>query len=156
MNELYDTFENGFTLLGATAVEDKLQDLVPETISALYQAGINIWVLTGDMQNTAINVAYSCNLLNETMTQYIISSDQEEECTLDLKSATQKLNDNPTQIAALVIHGKSLVHVLKKEHEKQFFDFVSKCKIVICCRVSPLQKGFFFFSFLLSIFPFHL
>ncbi len=50
-------------LLGATAIEDKLQDGVPETIHTLQSAGIKIWVLTGDRQETAINIGMSCKLL---------------------------------------------------------------------------------------------
>lgn len=43
-------------LLGATAIEDRLQAGVPETISTLMRADIKIWVLTGDKQETAINI----------------------------------------------------------------------------------------------------
>ena len=49
-------------LLGATAIEDKLQDGVPECIHSLADAGIKIWVLTGDKQETAINIGYSCRV----------------------------------------------------------------------------------------------
>lgn len=46
-------------LLGATAIEDRLQAGVPETISTLMRADIKIWVLTGDKQETAINIGES-------------------------------------------------------------------------------------------------
>lgn len=49
---------------GATGIEDRLQDGVPETITALRKAGLQIWVLTGDKQETAINIAYACKLLD--------------------------------------------------------------------------------------------
>ena len=55
------------TLLGATGIEDKLQEDVPESISSLRKAGIVIWVLTGDKQETAINIAYSCKLFSKNM-----------------------------------------------------------------------------------------
>lgn len=51
-------------LSGATGIEDRLQDGVPETIAALRKAGLQIWVLTGDKQETAINIAYACKLLD--------------------------------------------------------------------------------------------
>lgn len=51
------------TLIGATAVEDRLQDNVPETIRDLIQANIKIWMLTGDKLETAENIAISCNLI---------------------------------------------------------------------------------------------
>ena len=54
-------------LLGATAIEDKLQDGVPQTIANLRKTGIKIWVLTGDKQETAINIGYSCQLLSDEL-----------------------------------------------------------------------------------------
>ena len=54
-------------LTGATGIEDRLQDGVPETIQALRKAGIVVWVLTGDKQETAINIAYSCALFQPNM-----------------------------------------------------------------------------------------
>ncbi|VCW98126.1 unnamed protein product, partial [Gulo gulo] len=56
--------ETNLHLLGATGIEDRLQDGVPETIAKLRQAGLQIWVLTGDKQETAINIAYACKLLD--------------------------------------------------------------------------------------------
>ena len=52
---------------GATGIEDRLQDGVPQTIRALRDAGIVVWVLTGDKQETAINIAYSCALFTPNM-----------------------------------------------------------------------------------------
>ena len=56
--------ESNLSLLGATAIEDKLQDGVPETIAHLLEAHVHVWVLTGDKQETAINIGHSCRLLN--------------------------------------------------------------------------------------------
>ena len=53
-----------FDLVGSTAIEDKLQDDLAETISFIKEAGIKLWVLTGDKIETAINIAYSCNLIS--------------------------------------------------------------------------------------------
>lgn len=58
-----DMVETNLTLLGATAVEDRLQNGVPQTIEALAMAGIKVWVLTGDKLETAINVGYSSSLI---------------------------------------------------------------------------------------------
>lgn len=58
-----DEIEQNFTLLGSTAIEDKLQDEVEDTIKSLKSAGIKIWVLTGDKIETAINIGFSCGLL---------------------------------------------------------------------------------------------
>ncbi len=62
------------TLIGSTAIEDKLQDEVGETIAAIKEANINIWVLTGDKLETAINIGYSCSLLDNTVAQTIIDA----------------------------------------------------------------------------------
>jgi P-type E1-E2 ATPase len=63
LEDIYDSFERNIFLLGATAVEDKLQDEVPQTIHSLQEAGIKIWMLTGDKLETAENIAESCNLI---------------------------------------------------------------------------------------------
>ncbi|XP_035765721.1 phospholipid-transporting ATPase ID-like, partial [Neolamprologus brichardi] len=67
LDELYEEIEKDMMLLGATAVEDKLQDGVPQTIEQLAKADIKIWVLTGDKQETAENIGYSCNMLRGEM-----------------------------------------------------------------------------------------
>ena len=72
--------ECNLNLLGATAIEDKLQDGVPEAIEALRQAGIRVWVLTGDKQETAISIGLSCKLLTADMQKIIINGNSEEEC----------------------------------------------------------------------------
>ncbi|CAG9334297.1 unnamed protein product [Blepharisma stoltei] len=61
--ELAEELEQNMTIVGATAIEDKIQENVPEAISTLINAGIKIWVLTGDKQETAINIGFSCHLL---------------------------------------------------------------------------------------------
>lgn len=50
---------------GATGIEDRLQESVPDTIVALREAGIQVWVLTGDKPETAVNIGYACRLLEE-------------------------------------------------------------------------------------------
>jgi phospholipid-translocating ATPase len=56
--------EQHLSLLGATAIEDKLQDGVPETIADLKRAGIKVWVATGDKLETAIGAPFrACCLL---------------------------------------------------------------------------------------------
>uniref|UniRef100_A0A3Q1HA55 Phospholipid-transporting ATPase n=1 Tax=Anabas testudineus TaxID=64144 RepID=A0A3Q1HA55_ANATE len=72
LDELYEEIEKDMLLLGATAVEDKLQEGVPQTIEQLAKADIKIWVLTGDKQETAENIGYSCNMLREEMKDVFI------------------------------------------------------------------------------------
>lgn len=60
LEKLYSGYEEGLTYVGATAIEDKLQYGVPETIATLIAANIRVWVLTGDKQETAIEIGKSC------------------------------------------------------------------------------------------------
>ncbi|XP_050571571.1 phospholipid-transporting ATPase IK isoform X6 [Cygnus atratus] len=67
MDSLYEEMEQNLELLGVTAIEDKLQDGVPETIQLLKLGNIKVWVLTGDKQETAMNIGYACKLLTDDM-----------------------------------------------------------------------------------------
>ncbi|NXP77030.1 AT8B3 ATPase, partial [Ramphastos sulfuratus] len=67
LDRLYEELEQNLQLLGATAIEDKLQDRVPETIQLLKLGNIKVWVLTGDKQETAMNIGYACRLLTDDM-----------------------------------------------------------------------------------------
>ncbi|XP_076258648.1 ATPase phospholipid transporting 8B isoform X2 [Rhynchophorus ferrugineus] len=72
LDAIYEEIERDMLLIGATAIEDKLQDGVPSTIANLILAGIKIWVLTGDKQETAINIGYSCQLLTDELVDVFI------------------------------------------------------------------------------------
>ena len=61
-----DEIESNLELIGVTAIEDKLQDEVPESIAKMISAGVKVWMITGDKQETAINIAVSCRLFNDT------------------------------------------------------------------------------------------
>jgi phospholipid-translocating ATPase len=67
LKECMHLLEDDLQLIGATGIEDKLQEGVPETIEALRHAGIKVWILTGDKQETAVNIGYSCMLLTDEM-----------------------------------------------------------------------------------------
>ncbi|XP_069057876.1 phospholipid-transporting ATPase IA isoform X2 [Pleurodeles waltl] len=143
LEESYEMIEKNLQLLGATAIEDKLQQNVPETIETLMKADIKIWILTGDKQETAINIGHSCKLLTKNMGLIVINEE-----TLDatreilshhcvtLGDALRKEND-----FALIIDGKSLKYALTFGVRQYFLDLALSCKAVICCRVSPLQKS---------------
>ncbi|XP_010529938.1 PREDICTED: phospholipid-transporting ATPase 1-like [Tarenaya hassleriana] len=175
--------ECNLNLLGATGIEDKLQDGVPEAIEALREAGIKVWVLTGDKQETAISIGLSCRLLTTDMRQIIINGHSEDDCRTLLtdakakyvtrsmseadesvkseneivnpylamvygpkSSAIQKLpyqEDVMISCAplALIIDGNSLVYILEKDLEADLFDLAIACRVVLCCRVAPLQKA---------------
>lgn len=141
-----EIIEHDFFLLGATAIEDRLQDGVPETIHTLQQANIKVWVLTGDRQETAINIGMSCKLLSEDMMLLIVNEESPAATRDNIQKKldairTQGDGTIETETLALVIDGKSLTYALEKDLEKLFLDLAIMCKAVICCRVSPLQKA---------------
>lgn len=136
--------ERDLVLLGATAIEDRLQDGVPETIATLQTAGIKVWVLTGDRQETAINIGMSCKLISEEMILIVINEDNKEstrEALARRLAACRSAPEAEPEVFALVIDGKSLGFALEKDLEKDFLDLAVMCKAVVCCRVSPLQKA---------------
>ncbi|XP_005107403.2 phospholipid-transporting ATPase ID [Aplysia californica] len=93
LDAIYEEIEQDMILIGATAIEDKLQDGVPETIANLALAGIKIWVLTGDKQETAINIGYSCRLLTDEMEEpFIIDGESMEEVESQMKQALEDID----------------------------------------------------------------
>ncbi|VDO03931.1 unnamed protein product [Rodentolepis nana] len=74
VNEVCEEIEQNLELVGATAIEDKLQDDVPQTIANMLSAGILVWVLTGDKQETAVNIGLSCRLISPNQTQLVINA----------------------------------------------------------------------------------
>ena len=74
-----ELIEDNFELIGSTAIEDKLQDEVAETIRDVKTAGIKLWVLTGDKVETAINIGFSCDLLDQEMEIFILDKTSTKE-----------------------------------------------------------------------------
>lgn len=146
LDKAAEIIEHDFTLLGATAIEDRLQDGVPETIHTLQEANIKVWVLTGDRQETAINIGMSCKLLSEDMMLLIVNEETAAATRDNLQKKldairTQGDGTIETETLALVIDGKSLTYALEPDLEQLFLQLAIMCKAVICCRVSPLQKA---------------
>ncbi|XP_039347593.1 probable phospholipid-transporting ATPase IM isoform X2 [Mauremys reevesii] len=164
----YEEIEKDMMLLGATAIEDKLQEGVTETIASLSLANIKIWVLTGDKQETAMNIGYSCHMLTDTMNEiFIVAGHTVTEVREELRKAKEHLfgqskdlsnghvfcekmqeskqgsvlEETVTGDYALVINGHSLAHALEADLENEFVEVACMCKTVICCRVTPLQKA---------------
>ena len=77
VERIQSEIEQEMLLVGSTAIEDKLQEDVAETIVALKQAGVKVWVLTGDKVETAINIGHSAGLLSKEMDQVIIETADE-------------------------------------------------------------------------------
>ncbi|PSS13389.1 Phospholipid-transporting ATPase [Actinidia chinensis var. chinensis] len=161
IDEEAEKIEKDLILLGATAVEDKLQNGVPECIDKLAQAGIKIWVLTGDKMETAINISFACSLLRQGMKQIIINLETPEIKALEKagekdaiakaskESVFRQISEGKAQVTssreiksfALIIDGKSLVYALEDGMKKLFLEVAVGCASVICCRSSPKQKA---------------
>eukprot|EP00301_Raphidiophrys_heterophryoidea_P000794 c10395_g1_i2.p1 GENE.c10395_g1_i2~~c10395_g1_i2.p1 ORF type:complete len:850 (+),score=221.38 c10395_g1_i2:35-2551(+) len=134
--------ETDLSLVGVSAIEDKLQEGVPETIEALIKANINIWMLTGDKEETAINIAYSCRLLDHSTlthltTATIPSSHDAQRVLTDLVSRN---NIEGPPLEQLVIDGKVLEWCLS-DHRELLLKIAPIARAVIVCRATPLQKA---------------
>ncbi|AHY75722.1 ADI_G0017490.mRNA.1.CDS.1 [Saccharomyces cerevisiae] len=163
-----DSIERELILLGGTAIEDRLQDGVPDCIELLAEAGIKLWVLTGDKVETAINIGFSCNLLNNEMELLVIKTTGDDvkefgsepsEIVDALLSKylkeyfnltgseeeifeAKKDHEFPKGNYAIVIDGDALKLALYGEDIRRKFLLLCKnCRAVLCCRVSPSQKA---------------
>lgn len=140
-----EEIERDLMLIGATAIEDKLQDGVPETIENLQKANIKIWVLTGDKEETAINIGYSANLLQEDMLRILLNAENCPDKTATLNNLNDGINmakNRGDKRAALVIDGHTMDQIFgDAQMEQKLYELGSHCISVICCRSSPLQKA---------------
>lgn len=146
MDLVAEEIETDLVLIGATAIEDKLQEDVPKCIALLRKAGIKVWVLTGDKMETAINIGFACNLLSKEMSLIVVQGKDVESVTKQIDDALVRAKlstaDGGTAENGLVIDGESLRYALEaKEARKKFLDLGTLCKSVVCCRVSPKQKA---------------
>ncbi|RAH59232.1 phospholipid-translocating P-type ATPase domain-containing protein [Aspergillus piperis CBS 112811] len=158
LEQVASEIEQNLMLIGGTAIEDRLQDGVPDTISLLADAGIKLWVLTGDKVETAINIGYSCNLLSNDMELIVfnVPGDQLERASQELDNQLQRFgligsdaellaarHDHrpPPPTHAVVIDGDTLKLMLGDELKQRFLLLCKQCKSVLCCRVSPAQKA---------------
>uniref|UniRef100_A0A672SBU7 Phospholipid-transporting ATPase n=1 Tax=Sinocyclocheilus grahami TaxID=75366 RepID=A0A672SBU7_SINGR len=147
--ESAERLETNLTLLGATGIVDRLQEEVPESIEALQEAGIKVWVLTGDKQETAINIAFACKLLRPTDHILMANCDSKETCEArlhelqhEIRQVTKEgMSEDDGSDCVLVIDGRTLDYALQKELQGSFLELTCCCRSVICCRSTPLQKS---------------
>ena len=133
--------ESDLFYVGSSAIEDLLQEEVPETIEKLMTAGIKVWVLTGDKQETAIEIGKSCNLINEAQMDLVILSSKDKD-QFDEKLKEAETREYEHEKKSIVIDGSTLAIVLGElTTATRFFKFGCTANSVICCRVSPKQKS---------------
>uniref|UniRef100_A0A8C4M4U1 Phospholipid-transporting ATPase n=1 Tax=Equus asinus asinus TaxID=83772 RepID=A0A8C4M4U1_EQUAS len=165
ISNVSEEIEKDLMLLGATAIEDKLQDGVLETIITLNKAKIKMWTLTGDKQETAVNIAYACNIFEDEMDEIFIVEGKDDETiwqelrakmkpesllesdpvnsylTMKPKMPFKIPEEVPNGNYGLVINGYSLAYALEGNLELELLRTACMCKAVICCRMTPLQKA---------------
>lgn len=143
VEEAGEKIEKNLTLLGASAIEDKLQEGVSEAIEKLRRAGIKMWMLTGDKRETAINIGYSCRLIKDYSTVVILTIDEGmEKIAQRITVASEEIKADRIAHCVVVIDGATLAEI---ENDPTVFSiFIQLCIQVdssICCRASPSQKA---------------
>uniref|UniRef100_A0A8C2SF17 Phospholipid-transporting ATPase n=1 Tax=Capra hircus TaxID=9925 RepID=A0A8C2SF17_CAPHI len=130
-----ESLEREMELLCLTGVEDQLQADVRPTLEMLRNAGIKIWMLTGDKLETATCIAKSSHLVSRTQDTHVFRPvTSRGEAHLELNAFRRKHD------CALVIPGDAL-EVCLKYYEHEFVELACQCPAVVCCRCSPTQKA---------------
>ncbi|KAK9377760.1 uncharacterized protein V1513DRAFT_435181 [Lipomyces chichibuensis] len=133
--------EINLELTGATAIEDKLQNGVPEAVDKLRRAGIKLWMLTGDKRETAISIGHSCRLIHDFSTVLILRDD-DPEMTSKMAAAMLELDEGAVAHCVVVVDGGTLAYIEKDMTIMTLFiELGVKADSVICCRASPSQKA---------------
>lgn len=143
LEQVGEKIEHNFQLLGATAIEDKLQEGVSEAIEKLRRAGIKMWMLTGDKRETAINIGYSCRLIKDYSTVVILSYDEgSEKLAQRISETCREVKAGHIAHCVVVIDGGTLTEI--EGDPTMFSIFIDLCidaDSAICCRASPSQKA---------------
>ena len=162
LNKVYSSIEKNLKFCGTSAIEDKLQEGVPETIATLLACNIRIWVLTGDKIDTAIEIAKSCNLINDNMFLIFLTDsgepvenklkrlkndykipDNKENKNINLDEIGQKIRRKQGgKDLSIVVDGITLDEILINDNlSLLFFNLAVAAKSVLCCRMNPSQKS---------------
>jgi len=141
MEVLQAEIERDLVLLGATGIEDKLQDQVSNTIKFITDADIKLWVLTGDKVETARSIGRSCGLIGQEITEVLIAGDSEDQLDYVFREFNNARDyENPYYV---MITGEALLFLTNTTNKVLFQEFANialEAKTVLACRVSPKQK----------------
>ena len=141
IEEAGEIIEQQLELGGATAIEDKLQKGVPETIDRLRRANIKMWMLTGDKRETAINIGHSCRLIKEYSSTTVLDYEAGG-VEQNIAATIVDINHGRVAHAVVVIDGHTLGMIeADKSLHTLFLDLAILADSVICCRASPSQKA---------------
>lgn len=140
LEEVAEKIETGLELLGITGIEDKLQVGVPDAIEKLREAGIQLWVLTGDKLETARNIGFSTKLLSAAMDIGVLTGENLKASLEEIRIQHEKAKESNMD-CALMVTGAALEQISHESLMEDFFEISQGCKVVVACRVSPLQKS---------------
>lgn len=140
--------ETELTFIGATGVEDRLQEGVPNTIQTLSKANIKFWMLTGDRFETAVSTAFLSSLIQAKTIQFHLLTPDLETIKNSLQNFFLLIEENKKSDSdfALVINGPVIEIILSdyfmdSPHFEQFKMIAGMSRSLLCCRLSPLQKS---------------
>ncbi|RLV96231.1 putative phospholipid-transporting ATPase DNF3 [Spathaspora sp. JA1] len=144
VEEIGGKIEVNLELIGATAIEDKLQEGVSEAIVKLRRAGIKLWMLTGDKRETAINIGYSCRLIKDYSTVVILSMDEGKDALIDrITSSLQQIKQGSTVAHSVLVIDGGTLSVIEEDSTilTLYLELCIEVDSTICCRCSPSQKA---------------
>ncbi|RNE99704.1 putative phospholipid transporting ATPase-like protein, partial [Trypanosoma conorhini] len=166
LHVVYAMLEKEVDLVGTTAVEDRLQEGVPETLRFFLEAEIVVWMLTGDKRETAVTIAGTSGLIDAEFADCVVHLDLAEasagfagaaEAAADvavwgslqqqMKAAVQRCDASEEEhrglrTVILVVDGRTLDIIFTDEHcTQEFFKLGIRCRSAVCCRMTPLQKA---------------
>lgn len=141
IEEAGNMIEQDLELCAATAIEDKLQQGVPEAIDKLRRAKIKMWMLTGDKRETAINIGYSCRLIKDYSSVTVLDHEAGK-VEHSIGAAILAINGENVAHSVVVVDGQTLAKITDHEALKTlFYELAILADSVICCRASPAQKA---------------
>lgn len=140
--------EMDLDFVGITALEDRLQDGVPETIQVLREAGLHVWVLTGDKVETAVEIAKSCNLFEARMEIHqVVNCESINQARNRIKALLRETEVVGTFASAaqglgIVLDGRSAQFILQDPYlGREFYTLAGRFSSCVACRLSPAQKA---------------
>ncbi|RNE96924.1 putative phospholipid transporting ATPase-like protein [Trypanosoma rangeli] len=166
LHAVYAMLEKDVDLVGTTAVEDRLQEGVPETLKFFLEAEIVVWMLTGDKRETAVTIAGTSGLIDPGFGDCLVHLDladvsagfvgvaeaaadaavwrslqEQMEAAVQKCDASDEIHHN-THTVVLVVDGRTLDIIFTDEAcTQRFFKLGIRCRSAVCCRMTPLQKA---------------
>lgn len=137
LRDAMEALESGLDLVGCSGVEDMLQPRVPETLEALREHGMKVWMLTGDKVETAVNIGHSAGLFPPDGQSYLLDTTDAVELS-EMLQFTRPMVTTQSQ-SSVILTGDSLSVILRSRQLRALL-FEAPIAFVMACRVTPAQK----------------